>query len=91
MQIKNNTDRTLDVKVAGKSSQTLWEAQVTPGTSVIKELPDGDKPFTVTGRWSANPPLGYNWLVGDHYGAVPSNNATITVDAAYPAFKSSAT
>jgi hypothetical protein len=88
MTIKNQTDRTLDIQVNGKSSQTLWNTDVMPGDSVSRDLPDSDAPFTALGRWKADPPLQNNFLLGSTSN-VPNNKATVTVTLAFPGFLSS--
>lgn len=87
MNIKNQTNRTIEVQVAGKSSQTLWTATVPAGQSVGKDLPEDDKPYTPYGRWPAEPELGYNFLLSySDVHSVPDNRYTVVVEETVPSF-----
>lgn len=87
MQIKNDTDRAVEVKVNAKSSETLWTTEIGSKTSQGKDFPDSEGPFTVLGRWKADPPLGFNFVVGG--GHTVKNNTTVTISQTYPGFVSS--
>ena len=86
MQIKNVTNRTLEIMVAAHSSQTLWTTEVQAGTTVSKDLPVTDAPYTVVGRWKGDPPLQYNFVPPTGVSNVKSNSATVTITDAFPSF-----
>lgn len=87
MQIKNQTNRTLEIHVASHTSQTLWTTEVAAGTSQGKDLPSSDAPYTATGRWKSDPPTQYNFLLGSTAN-VPKNDSVVTITQAYPGFTS---
>ncbi|UXI70577.1 hypothetical protein [Tahibacter amnicola] len=86
MQIKNVTNRKLEIQVASKSSQTLWQTTVDSETTVSKELSSADAPFTVVGRWLSDPPLQYNFVPPTGVGNVKRNDETVTITDAFPSF-----
>ena len=88
MLINNKTNRTLDIQVAAESSQTLWTTSIAADSSSGKDFSDSDAPFTVTGRWSADPPLQYNFVLGDLGGShsVPDNDSTVVITQCWPGF-----
>jgi hypothetical protein len=85
MNIKNATNRKLEFQIAGHSSKTLWEGSVDPGTTVAKDLPESDAPFTPLGRWPADPPLSFNFIIRT---SKVTNESTVTVDSVFPSFDS---
>ncbi len=92
MNIKNQTNRTIEVQVAGKSSQTLWTTTVPAGQSVGKDLPEDDKPYTPYGRWQADPALRFNFLLSYNPSrSVPDNRYTVVVEDTVPSFVASVT
>ncbi|MEO8672995.1 MAG: hypothetical protein ABI411_16885 [Tahibacter sp.] len=90
MIIKNNTNRSLEITIAAKSSQTLWTGNVDSQTSVGKDFSSSDAPFTVTGRWKSDPPTQWNFVPPNGTGNVKSNDSTVTITDAFPSFFGSA-
>ena len=86
MIIKNETNRTLEITIAAKSSQTLWTGTVDSKTSLGKDVPTGDAPYTVTGRWKADPPLQWNFVPPNGTSNVRSNDSVVTITDAFPSF-----
>jgi hypothetical protein len=83
MKIKNATNRKLEFQIAGHSSKTLWDGSVDPGTTVAKDLPESDAPFTPLGRWPADPPLSFNFIIRGNV----TNESTVTVERVFPSFE----
>ena len=85
MKIQNTTNRTLDIIVNAQSSQTIWSQSVDPNVTIEKQLDEKDAPYTVLGRWKADPALQYNFILGENH-RVPNNKSGVKITIAYPGF-----